>query len=243
LINFSGIDITVDNQNLSALYNISINSIIYTGNLPCQTALPTLTFYNAIFADPILYRDSNPCGSDCSLISYDGSTYVFSIDHTGTYWLNENSTTVLDIWDDTDPEAGNQTRYRHQNIVFYANYTYGPGYPQSGQPINITGASCRFEINLTGNYTNATSMGFSGITGLYEYNRSISIPGNFTWSVTCGNSTLGLPTLNETDWIVIPNRPPMFPRTVNTSMPNETWNEDTALTGTKILIIHCYIYP
>ncbi|MBA3064199.1 hypothetical protein FP803_02055, partial [Candidatus Woesearchaeota archaeon] len=87
--------------------------------------------------------------------------------------------------------------------------------------------------NLTGNYDESVNMSFNHSSLLYEYTKSFSSPGTFDYLVFCNasgvllNGFYPLGTINKTDDFTITNRAPVL----ISIMPNETWNEDTILTG------------
>ncbi|MGM5482033.1 MAG: DUF2341 domain-containing protein [Nanobdellota archaeon] len=93
--------------------------------------------------------------------------------------------TFLDIWDDTDLS----TKYQHENITFYANYTDSSGFQKDG--------SCNLTIfKDSGNLS--FNMSKNNISNLYEYNYSFAEKGIYQWNVTC-NSSDSLPiTRNDT---------------------------------------------
>jgi len=127
------------------------------------------------------------------------TTFWFNVtDFTG-YAGGAGSNANLTIWDATDPEGGNQTKYINNQVNFFANYTNST----SGQSINGTNVWCEIRFNITGNWTSPVNTSFNSSSLLYEYNRSFSSAGTLNWNALCNGSAQGYDVLNATDNVTV----------------------------------------
>ncbi len=224
LINFSAQTINFDDADLDSNINLSFNYIsldISADALPCLSRSAILTLYNLSLIQPKILADGEDCSSSqCTIIDYSNGNLIFSVTNfLYAYSAVENATLTLDIWDQTDDII----KYMNQDVVFFANFS-DIAY---GNPINGTSIYCNIRFNLTGNYNEPVDMSFNHNSLLYEYTNHFSSPGIFNYFVFCNDSYYTLKTISKTDNFTITNRAPVL----ISIMPNETWNEDTILTG------------
>jgi len=229
LINFSGQTINFDDADLDSHTNISYNYLSIDTSLdalPCLSRSAILTLYNISFTQPKILADGEDCSgpqrnlTTCTIIDYSNKNLIFSVTNfLYDYSAAENSSVRLEIWDQTD----NITIYINQNVTFFANFSDNV----YNNPINGTSVYCNIKFNLTGSYTPPVDMDFNHISLLYEYNESFSSPGTFEYIVFCNDSHYNFGTISKSDNFTITNREPIL----ISIMPNETWNEDTILTG------------
>ncbi|MBW2979781.1 right-handed parallel beta-helix repeat-containing protein, partial [Candidatus Woesearchaeota archaeon] len=106
-------------------------------------------------------------------------------------WLPLTSE-VLSIWDDTDAEAGSNVVFTGDDVKFYANFT-------DAANDSISGANC------IANFADSTGNSMSYSSGTYEYTRSFSSGGTYSWNVTCSKS--GYINKTKTDTINISSTP------------------------------------
>jgi len=112
----------------------------------------------------------------------------------------------LTIFDDTDPEGGNQKKKPADQVNFFANYTNS-----TGNAINGTGIWCNVTFNISDGWTSPIGMTFNATYNLYTYNRSFSTiteSGNYNWNVTCNGSALGYAALSINDTFTLDATPP-----------------------------------
>ena len=225
--------INFDDADLDSNVNISYNYInvnISADALPCLNRYAVLRLYNISFIKPKILAGDEDCPSDqCSITQYvrPEGILVFEVSdfEYAPYSAAENASVDLDIWDETDSII----KYVNQYLTFFANLSDNAYH----NPINGTTTYCNIKFNLTGSYTNPVDMVFNHSSLLYEYTRPFSLPGNFDYLVFCNASGFllddyySLGTINKTDNFTVINRAPVL----TSIMPNETWNEDTILTG------------
>ena len=230
LINFSDQTINFDDADLDSYINISYNYLSLNASisaLPCLSRSAILTLYNLSFIQPIVLADGENCSSSqCTIISYSNGNLTFSVTNfDNAYSAAENATMRLEIWDQTEDTA----KYVNQDIMFFANFSDSA----YSNPINGTSVYCNIRFNLTGSYTSPADMNFNHSSLLYEYSRSFSSVGTFDYLVFCNasmfllDSHYPLGTISKTNNFTITNRAPVL----ISNMPNETWNENTILTG------------
>ena len=99
------------------------------------------------------------------------------------------------------PYAG-YIRYVGEQVKFFANYTNS-----SGQAINGSGIYCKFTENSSGSWSTPANMTFNHSISLYEYNKSFSSAGNFSFNVTCDGSSQGYDDLTIDDGFYITPEP------------------------------------
>ncbi|MGC9310090.1 MAG: hypothetical protein ACP5E4_00005, partial [Candidatus Aenigmatarchaeota archaeon] len=193
LVNFTELINLSGGADLNLLVSIGSGYIsVDTKAEPRLNRSATLTLYGLGYEyKPIIMEDGAVC-AHCDIGSYEFGTLEFNATHFTNFSSSENSN--LSIWDQTDPEGGNQKKSVNEQVVFYANYIN----KTSGAPINGTGVYC--EISFSDNTDNMT---FNATSGLYEYNRTFGTSGNFWWEVLCNGSSFGYETLNLTDTVAI----------------------------------------
>jgi hypothetical protein len=210
--NFSG-SAAIDGYDFDTYLNISDNYLnINIGNLTSLHRDATLVFYNIIFGNLTITRNGLQCpATECVLVSSTNGTVTVNVTSlNGTYYLSEQA--ALSIYDDTDTYI----RYVNESVGFYANLSFSSGLP-------LTTSNCTAAFNISNSFTSPAQMVFNSTLGVYVYNRSFRTPGNYTWKVNCTSSY----TLLDSDQAVITNRKPVL----IANMPNETWNQNTVLTG------------
>ena len=173
--------VDVDSANLNDTFNTSAN----------------ITFYGLSYLHtPVILRDGKICNPpDCVITSYSSGTLSFNVTHFTNYSSSANSN--LSIWDQTDPEGGSRTVYVNENVTFFANYTN----LTSGEPINGSGVYCEISFNVSP--YGPFNMTFNSSSLLYEYNRSFSLGGFYSWNVTCNGSVQDYEPLSANDSITI----------------------------------------
>ncbi|MBD3313934.1 S8 family serine peptidase [Candidatus Woesearchaeota archaeon] len=162
---------------------ISLNSSAYPEfNKPAD-----LILYNLDFAKtPVVLKDGVACAiPDCNVTSYDGNL-SFSVAGFSNYTSGANA--KLSIFDEVD---NGTTRYTHENITFYANYTN----MTSGDPISTAVCNITFD-----DMTNST-MTYESSTGFYNYTREFLTADLYHWNVSCEDSDAE--PLNTTDDITV----------------------------------------
>ncbi|HHI04192.1 MAG TPA: hypothetical protein ENL45_01455, partial [Candidatus Woesearchaeota archaeon] len=226
LINFSNQTINFDDADLDSNINILFNNISLDPSanaLPCLNSPAILTLYNISFIQPKILANGENCpSSQCTILGYfnESKILVFSVvDFLYSYSADENATLRLKTWDQTDEDR----MYVNEDVKFFANLTDSV----YGAVINGTSVYCNIKFNLTGSYNEPVDMEFNHISLLYEYNRSFSSPGTFDYLIFCNDSQYKFKTISKIEDFIITNRAPVL----ISIMPNETWNEDTILTG------------
>ncbi len=163
----------------------------------------------------------NDAGSYSVLIGMNETDSCRNVSLTNTplfLIMSERHNSTLEAWDDGDAKAGNQTRYRNEQVAFFANYTNS-----TKSSINGSGIYCEIKFNITGNFSEPVNMSFNVTSALYSHVRSFNISTTIFWNVFCNGSASLHKSRNITDNITIPNRAPVL----TTNLPNQTWNEDT----------------
>ncbi|MCK4670873.1 MAG: right-handed parallel beta-helix repeat-containing protein, partial [Nanoarchaeota archaeon] len=124
-----------------------------------------------------------------------GETISFRVTTFTAYAGGGGNESTLVIYDDNDIEGGSQNKGKGVQINFFANYSN----TTTALGINDTIGWCNISFNVTPN--GPFNMSFQNGSQLWQYNRSFTDPGNYTWNVTCGAT--GYETLNATDTINI----------------------------------------
>jgi len=151
--------------------------------------------------------------------------------------LEKSELTNLSIWDDTDPERGNMTRYAANDTYFFANFT-----DSKGKPVKASqGGQCNISFNATPN--GPFSMTYNATGELYYYSRNFTLvgKGNYTWNVTCGAPKYN--TSFAEDWVLINNTPPpqvtlLLPTDGNDTLINRkpffNWTDSIDIDGDSV---------
>ena len=191
-------------QNFNTNVNITYNNVtvIASGlnssfNSSAMVSLKLLPWDAA----PLVYRDGVLCNStECANLTYTGGVAIFNVSHFTSYTTSGNS--QMFIWDETDTGMpfANQTKYKDQQVKSFANYT------KKIDDSPVTNASCT--INFADSSNNA--MTYNATTTFYEYNRSFSNAGNFSWNVTCNKTGFNTQTTNDTVIITPDTVPPII---------------------------------
>lgn len=234
-INWSGQTVNVDGEALDAYIEIKHGKVAMDScGLPYLEKPAIITIFNLSIVTPILLKNSVECDV-CSLINYSNSTLRFSVSSLSSSenWVefSVRDNLSLDIWDETDAKGGNNTRYRNENVLFFANYTSSGGILPRRNETN-----CFINFNVSGNVTGYLLMNYSTASNIFYYSRSFSLPGTYFWRVTCNSTLFGYYGLNATDNLTIPNRPPvllynipdvtLFWNTISTGMDLDAYFSD-----------------
>jgi len=215
-MNFSGRTINVDGVNLSRYFSIASKMFVMDGSdIPCIEGGAYLHFLDANMIAPNIYRNGAPCpGGVCTLISNNLRDVVISVTDFGTYQLVNNAN--YDIWDLTDANRipGGQTIYKNQQVDFFLNL--------SADNIPLTSPDIRCSIRFS-NDTQAYWLMVFKNRSLYEYNRSFSAPGRYSWNVSCNSTDNDFFHIYDEDNVTIANRAPRLMK----NLPNITMEEDT----------------
>jgi len=214
MINFTINILKMDGYDFDQNLNLSYNYInVNVSALPSLNTSAEITLYNLSLNTTIIIWNNRVCDNNtCCITKYNNNNLTFNVSNFyGTYFVVDNVN--LSIWDSTDT----YTRYVNDLINFYANFTFITGE-------TVTDETCKIRFNISGSYSSFSNMTYNSTTNLYDYERVFSIPGIHDWNVLCNISGL---TINKTDTVNVSNRAPLF----YGPMPNETWNEDTTLTG------------
>ncbi|MCK5018672.1 MAG: hypothetical protein KAS32_16545, partial [Candidatus Peribacteraceae bacterium] len=227
-INAEGANFTLYINFSNNLVEVNSNGLNETFNSSAIISIRNLTWD----ATPLVYMNDVICHlPDCTNASYNTVTgeAVFNVTHFTNFTTQGN--TQLGIWDQTDADKDNLTKYPGQPVVFYANYTK----KTNNQP--IAGATCL--ANFTDNFDE--TMDYNATSLLYEYNRSFSTNGTKDYNITCsaaGSQTAALTdSSNITKDVAEPsvslNSPAPYLNTSSTSL-NFNWtaidNVDPVLT-------------
>jgi hypothetical protein len=173
-----------------------------------------LTMRNLTYdATPLVLRDGILCNDTCSNVSYVNGTAIFNVTHFTNFTVVGNA--QLEIWDQTDSDKDNLTKYPYQQIGFYANYTK----KTDDQP--ILGATCTID------YTDSTgnTMTYNATSTLYEYNRSFTASGIKNYNITCTAAGFQTVTLSDFANVSIDNINP----NVTLNYPPDNYVNDSAL--------------
>ena len=233
LINFSNQIINFDDADLDSNINISYNHISlnpYSNALPCLNMPAILTLNGiSVLAPKIMINGENCSIPQCKILNHSNGNLIFEVlNFQYVYSAAENASLNLDISDETD----NIIKYINENVTFFANLSDNV----YGNPVNGTSVYCKIKFKLTDNYGESTAMEFNHSSLLYEYTRPFNVIGKFDYSVFCNSSKTSEIFLNnysldgirnKTSDFTITNRLPVL----ISLMPNETWNEDSILTG------------
>jgi len=188
---------------------------VITENLhPSFNSSAEITIRNLIWdAPPLVYVNGELCSETiCSNVSYSSGTAVFNVTHFTNFTTTGNS--QLEIWDETDPDKNNLTKYSYQQIIFFANYTK----KANDQP--ILGATCT--VDYTDSAGNA--MTYNATSTLYEYNRSFAAPGIKPYNVTCSAAGFQTIILSDSANVSADNTPP----NVTLNQPPQNYINDSS---------------
>ena len=181
--------INIISQDFDTNVNISKN-YIFVNSSALDSSINTsanITLRNISLVYPIIYRNGVLCSS-CTIYDYSNNDLSFTVSSFSNYTSAEG--TNLSIYDDTD----NLLIRVDEQLTFYANYTN----ITSASSINGTNTYCEFRENSSGSFVLEGNMTFNTTTGLYEYNKTFSSNGTFTFNVSCFND-LGYANLSSVD--------------------------------------------
>jgi len=193
--------------------------------------MPTILTLNniSVLAPKIMMNGENCSIPQCKILNYSNENLIFQVaNFQYVYSAAENASLNLNISDETD----NIIKYLNKNVTFFANLSDNV----YGNPVNGTSVYCKIKFNLTSDYGEPNTMEFNHSSLLYEYTRPFNVVGKFDYSVFCNSSRTSKiflnnysldGSINKTSDFTITNRLPVF----ISLMPNETWNEDSILTG------------
>ena len=225
-INFSESINLSGGADLDSLIQISENNISIDTSLENRlNKSAVLYLYSLPYKNtPVIYSNGNLCSPNvCKILSYSGGNLTFNVSHFTSYGAGENSN--LSVYDETDLEGGNKTKYVNNQIKFFANYTN----ITSKNPIDGIGVYCNISFNVSGSWTPYSEMIFNVTSLLYEYHRSFDSQGTFLYNVTCNGSSLGFESLNVTDSVkvtldnVFPLIDYAFPTEANNENKSQNW--------------------
>ncbi|MEA3430520.1 MAG: hypothetical protein U9R08_04570, partial [Nanoarchaeota archaeon] len=163
---------------------------------------------------PLVYVDGIWCNETCSDVTFDiaTGTAIFNVTHFSNYTTVGNS--QLEIWDQTDTDKDNLTKYTDSLVAFYANYTT----LNKAEPIIGT-------CTITFNDLIDQPMVYNATSLLYEYNRTFATANIFEYNVTC----TGGQTITLTDDVTITSVDTFAPE-VNLNYPINYYNtSDTSI--------------
>lgn len=185
----------MENVNLSEIFDLaSFVSIgrdkirVNSSAAPALNVSAVITFFNISLQKPTIFRDGMFC-QDCRFWGNDDGDISFFVEHFSSYTISENS--QLFIYDSTD----HIRKFPGEVISFYSNYT------NTTNNELIVGAECRIFFSDSGEHV----MEFNPGLGVYEYNRTFSVPGAYLYTVSCDGSQSGYALLNTTDGVSIEN--------------------------------------
>src|SRR3989338_7208395 len=117
----------------------------------------------------------------------------FQVNGFTAYGGGNGSNANLTIYDQNDTEGGSLKAELAANINFTANYT------KLSDRSAITGATCNVTFSTAP--VGPSSITYDSTKQIYNFTRTFSSEGNFTWNVTCGGS--GFDTTNASDTIEV----------------------------------------
>ncbi len=133
-----------------------------------------------------------------------------------TIFPKQNNESLV-IFDDSDL---NNTIYKFQPLMFYANYT--------DNNITITNASCNISFNTNGFFSDFYNMSFDNNSGLYFYNYTTGfLQGEHLFKIVCRNLDQNYSSIENTSTFFITNRPPFLYHV----FPNITMRQGSSVTG------------
>jgi len=118
---------------------------------------------------------------------------------TGYFAYTTGSSSRLELWDSAEPLGGSRNSFISEQAMFFANFTS----LATSNPINSSAVYCRIMFNISGGWTSPVNMTYNQTSRLYQYNRTLSLNGNYSWNALCDGSPLGYNVLNTTDGIVV----------------------------------------
>jgi hypothetical protein len=121
-----------------------------------------------------------------------GQEYTFNLTAEDPGYA-ESPNSRLVIWDETDASMpyANMTKYKNQQITFFANYTK----KSNGQ--FLSNANCTINFTDTG----ILQMIANETKSLYEYGRSFATAGDYPFTIKCAKTKSN--TLNTTDNVTV----------------------------------------
>ncbi len=119
---------------------------------------------------------------------------------TGYYLLITGANSNLEMWSSADTQGGSVVPFIGENAVFYTNFTDS----STGAPVTGGGVYCNIMFNVSGTWSSPVAMSYNGTSQLYEYSRSFTNIGNYTWNALCNGSSSGYDSdINGTDNVKI----------------------------------------
>ncbi len=220
-INYSGSVLNLNNVSLDDAIEIGYNNITVYGTLASVLNVSsTNLLYNLTFASPAVLLEAEACPAGiCSIGAYSSDrNLTFTTTQSGSYTTVEGAN--LSTWDSTD----NATTYVQSEVVLYGSYRYSNG-------STVDDGSCNTTINDRVNgrdvWEGPFAMSLNATSELFEYYYTFGLgtQGTRAYNITCINAdNLRLTVDGEYQ---ITNRLPVL----ISSMPNETWEENTDLSG------------
>lgn len=114
---------------------------------------------------------------------------------TGFFGFVIGADSRLEVWDSTEQQGGGLNTFINEPVTLFANFTN----VTSSEPVNGSGVYCEIMFNVTGVWGTPSAMAYDEQTGLYRYNRTFPLIGNYSWNVLCNGTALGFGILNVTD--------------------------------------------
>ena len=189
-INFTQ-PVTVGGYNLDNLITIMSNHVsidINSNNEEDLNKSATITMFNLSYGqNPIVLKDGSVC-DDCTIVSYNGSMFIFNVTGFSAYTTTENSQLSL-----SESNKINQKPVINQQIYFIANYTN----KTSGENISGIGNNCTIDFG-----NGPINMPFNSVTAVYEYNRTHTSIGTYNYNISC-NSSNGYENLTSSSSVTI----------------------------------------
>lgn len=170
-------DVNFDSNLIIANNNLWINQSGLHSSLASNV---TVGFFNLDFEAPMPYKDGVHC-SDCEIVDSSSGNLEFytfvSLDVASNYSSVENTSFV--IWDALDagkPYGGIAKKNQNEEVYFYANYT---NYSSS---LSVSTATCNISFNDS---SSLFTMNYNSSITYYQYNRTFSSAGDYSYNITC----------------------------------------------------------
>ncbi len=217
MINYSGQVLDLNDVNLDTAIDLSNNNItVHSELVPVLNRTARNRLFNLTTINPQIQLNGEKCPSSiCTKLSYANGNLTFDVEHFTTYSTIEGVT--INTWDTSD----NYSIYVQNYVTYYGAYAYANG------SSNLAGY-CNMTLNSSdpsnGEYYD---MNYNSSSNLFEYTHYFDrrTQGTHNYTIFCNDADGS--ALNLTDSYTITNRAPVL----ISDMPNETWPEDTTLSG------------
>jgi hypothetical protein len=149
---------------------------------------------------------------------------------TGFFVYTSGGNAGMALWDSADTQGGSWKVYAVGSPLgsgpnstttarFYANYTF----LASGLPVTGAGVWCNVSFDISG-WTSPAAMTYNSTSKMYEYDRTFTSRGLYSWNTTCDGSSQGATALSAIDDINVTNSP----AGIYVPLSMQTCYEDTA---------------